>query len=81
MPSSKKLGTVGDHPVTGVTCHYYLMIPVSAQEPQNLDPQENAEVRFVPISDLETYIHGFILPAIMEMLTSPDIGRALPDDA
>ncbi|MGR3375819.1 NUDIX domain-containing protein [Salipiger abyssi] len=64
----RKLGTTERHPITGARCHSYLLKPIDSSEPQNLDPKENAEVRFVPINDLKNYISGFVAPHIVEHL-------------
>jgi 8-oxo-dGTP pyrophosphatase MutT (NUDIX family) len=43
------------HPVTGVYC-VYLLCEYLAGEPENRDPFENINVRWVPISDLTRFI-------------------------
>ncbi len=63
-------GRIGSrtHPVTGVFC-VYLRCDYLAGEPENRDPFENMNVRWVPTSDISRFIpEDRIYPPVLAML-------------
>lgn len=53
------------HPVTGVWCDYFLCDYLMG-EPENLDPDENEDVSWVPLEILEEFIPlGMIYPPVL----------------
>lgn len=63
-----KIATVDCHPLTGARCHYFLLAPVNDDAPRNLDAEENADVRYVPIADLEKYIPRHLNEEVVNLL-------------
>lgn len=63
-----KIGTIECHPLTGAKCHYFLLTPLSDVEPLNLDTEENADVKYVPIADLEKYIPRHLNEEVVGLL-------------
>lgn len=50
------------HPITGTQCEYFLCDYLHGK-PSNLDPRENAEVAWVPLSALDRYIDPALIYA------------------
>jgi class 3 adenylate cyclase/ADP-ribose pyrophosphatase YjhB (NUDIX family) len=64
----EKIATLECHSLTGAKCHYYHLTPVNDAEPENRDNEENADARYVLISDLEKYIPQHLNPEVAQYL-------------
>lgn len=51
-----KIADVECHPLTGARCHFYHLQPLDDGPPSNLDPEENADARYIPISEISKFI-------------------------
>lgn len=67
-----KIATLDCHPLTGAKCHYFDLTPVNDAVPFNHDHEENADVRYVPIVDLEKYIPNHLNAQVVEHLRRPE---------
>jgi 8-oxo-dGTP pyrophosphatase MutT (NUDIX family)/class 3 adenylate cyclase len=64
----EKIVDVECHPVTHARCHFYHLRPLDDIAPQNLDPEENAEARYVPIADIKNFIPDHLTSEVAAFL-------------
>lgn len=64
----EKIVDVTSHPLTGARCHFYHLRPLDAMPPRNLDPEENAETRYVPVRDIAQFITQHLTPEVAAFL-------------
>ena len=64
----EKIALVEKHPLTGAKCHFFHLQPLNDTQPQNVDAVENAEVKFIPISQIEELIPKHLTPEVADFL-------------
>lgn len=65
---ASRITTLDCHPLTGAKCHFFHLHAVDDREPKNLDIEENAEARYVPIAAVTKFIPEHLTAAVAEFL-------------
>jgi class 3 adenylate cyclase/8-oxo-dGTP pyrophosphatase MutT (NUDIX family) len=64
----EKIADVECHPLTGARCHFYHLRPLDAIPPRNLDVEENADARYVPVGEVSKFITQHLTPEVAAFL-------------